>query len=214
MANTLHAFKCGSLVFSFNTNSHLVADWLACGRATHDFRPTLIRAVLRWAMRRDGVALADLESQQYGRGCQLYKDSNGAFRFTVRYPWGVEFSNAFVQVLKDLGYGVVSGPAFNFDDSDTAEWYASKNRAHLDEMGRLLEDGDTWDEAFYDALEARVEELGDVTAGLFDWKNLQPDECIAYLAERFGIKIRWFEGERFHKFTRGSHGWYHFLIEP
>lgn len=148
-------------------------------------------------MRRDGICLADLADERYGRNghCSVYKDrTEGCYRFTVRHPCGTEFSNAFVRILRDLGYKVVDHPDFNFDTSDTAEWFAAKNQEHLDEVIRFLEAADPAADGFDDAVEKKLLELGDVADAVFDWKCFCPAAFANSLGNQLGIKIRWSEG--------------------
>jgi hypothetical protein len=113
MADLTELYRCGSLVFSWNTLP-TAPDWVMPGWEFDDFRSTLVRALLRWAMCRDGVRLAELaaRSPRESHRCVVHKSPDGrAYRFTVRHPAGTQFSGAMIWVLRDLGYTVVHHPS-------------------------------------------------------------------------------------------------------
>ncbi len=207
MENALDLYKCGSLVFS--TNAPMNA-WLNVGPVAQDFRPTLVRAILRWALRRDGVSLDTARPNPRNGDPVVYKDAKRrAHRFSVRPPLGMGFSNAFIHVLKDLGYHVAEHPDCGWEGGDGAEWFASKSQPHLDELLAFLKENDTSTEAFETAFRKRVEELGDVVCAGFDWKHLDVEGYASSLAEAFGFKMRWAKGGG----PDGRDLFYQFLIE-
>jgi hypothetical protein len=213
MKQLVRLYKCGSLALSCNTTLEL-GNWFLAGRTTDDFRPTLVRAMLRWALGRDGASPPNLVVGSAGSKpeCKVHKDSNGAYRFTVLYPWGTHFSNAFVLVLKDLGYGVVRHPVYSFCHGDSEEWFASKNADQLKELVRVFHLNDDSEETFEDRLTNKVDGLSEVKSAAFDWKHLEsPEEFVGSLERQFGVKIHWSRGGNNHGQRRE---FYQFLVDP
>jgi hypothetical protein len=177
-------------------------------RILSELKRTLGRAMIRQVTRRDGVpavepALADgsgvvASTVSIGRrAIGLRYGWPKSLRFIVERPCGSSFSRELAGALTQVGFVIVPDP--RFEGTDECAWFASRNSDHVQEVIRCIEAvydlPDPWPEDWGDqieqAIDEKIQQLGDVYWHAFDWKHFDPEAHAAQIRECLGFRVRW-----------------------